>query len=74
MSAESSPVVSDAAPGWFGKLPGMGDFAHRRLPEDFRDAWERWLRNGLARLRVLHQNWTERYLEAPSGALCWATA
>ncbi|MDM0109038.1 type VI secretion system-associated protein TagF [Variovorax sp. J22R24] len=65
MSAESSPVVSDAAPGWFGKLPGMADFAHRRLPDDFRDAWERWLRHGLARLRVTHQDWTERYLEAP---------
>ena len=37
MSGESSPVVSGAAPGWFGKLPGMGDFAHRRLPEEFRD-------------------------------------
>jgi len=65
VSAESSPVVSDAAPGWFGKLPGMGDFAHRRLPEDFREVWERWLRNGLARLRVIHQGWSERYLEAP---------
>ena len=21
----------DALPGWYGKLPGMGDFAHRRL-------------------------------------------
>lgn len=65
MGSESSPVVSGAAPGWFGKLPGMGDFAHRRLPEEFRDAWARWLNAGLARLRVLHQNWTERYLEAP---------
>ncbi|MBU1359185.1 MAG: type VI secretion system-associated protein TagF [Gammaproteobacteria bacterium] len=52
-------------PGWFGKLPGMGDFAHRRLSEAFREAWDRWLQVGLARLRVLHADWTEHYLKAP---------
>ncbi|MBT2321719.1 type VI secretion system-associated protein TagF [Variovorax paradoxus] len=53
------------APGWFGKLPGMGDFANRRLPETFRDAWDRWLQQGLARLRMSHEDWSERYLKAP---------
>ena len=38
-----SDAASNMAPGWFGKLPGMGDFAHRRLPEPFRSAWDRWL-------------------------------
>lgn len=52
-------------PGWFGKLPGMGDFAHRRVPEAFRDAWDRWLQNGLARLRTRHADWTDHYLNAP---------
>lgn len=56
---------STAAPGWFGKLPGMGDFAQRRMPIAFRNAWDRWLQNGLARLRARHPDWTERYLKAP---------
>jgi len=52
-------------PGWFGKLPGMGDFAHRRLPDSFRAPWDRWLQEGFAQLRVRHDDWTERYLEGP---------
>ncbi|MFC5607057.1 type VI secretion system-associated protein TagF [Variovorax soli] len=52
-------------PGWYGKLPGMGDFAHRRLPDDFRHAWDRWLQGGLTQLRSRHADWTERYLQAP---------
>ncbi|HJS03240.1 MAG TPA: type VI secretion system-associated protein TagF [Variovorax sp.] len=56
---------STIAPGWFGKLPGMGDFAQRRMPELFREPWDRWLQNGLAKLRARHTDWTERYLKAP---------
>ncbi|MDQ0082521.1 type VI secretion system protein ImpM [Variovorax boronicumulans] len=66
--AASSPsplFASTALPGWFGKLPGMGDFAHRRLPEAFRAVWDQWLQRGMARLRDRHADWTERYLEAP---------
>lgn len=65
MNGDGELVVSGAAPAWFGKLPGMGDLAHRRLPDAFRDAWDRWLKNGLARLRVRHDDWTDRYLKAP---------
>ncbi|MFS2101511.1 type VI secretion system-associated protein TagF [Variovorax sp. Varisp85] len=67
MSVESSSPLfaSTALPGWFGKLPGMGDFAHRRLPESFRAVWDQWLQRGMARLRDRHADWTERYLEAP---------
>ena len=67
MSVESSSPLfaSTALPGWFGKLPGMGDFAHRRLPEPFRAVWDQWLQRGMARLRDRHADWTERYLEAP---------
>lgn len=63
--AASSPFVSTELPGWYGKLPGMGDFAHRRLPETFRSVWDAWLQRGLAGLRDRHADWTERYLEAP---------
>lgn len=67
-SSSSSSVFassSDALPGWFGKLPGMGDFAHRRLPESFRSVWDQWLQRGLARLKDRHADWTAHYLEAP---------
>ncbi|WP_261218116.1 type VI secretion system-associated protein TagF [Variovorax sp. CY25R-8] len=57
--------ASTQLPGWFGKLPGMGDFAHRRLPESFRGVWDAWLQRGLARLRDRHADWTSHYLEAP---------
>jgi type VI secretion system protein ImpM len=65
VNGEADTVVTGAAPGWLGKLPGMDDFAHRRLPDGFIETWDRWLRNGLGRLGVHHQGWTERYLEAP---------
>jgi type VI secretion system protein ImpM len=59
--------VNDAValPGWFGKLPGMGDFAHRRLPESFRSVWDHWLQRGLARLKDRHADWISHYLQAP---------
>lgn len=52
-------------PGWFGKLPGMGDFAHRRLPDAFRERWDHWLQVGLTQMRQQHSDWTARYLEGP---------
>jgi type VI secretion system protein ImpM len=52
-------------PGWFGKLPGMGDFAHRRLPDSFRSVWDHWLQRGLARLKDRHADWMSHYLQAP---------
>ena len=63
--SSSSIFASAELPGWFGKLPGMGDFAHRRLPEAFRSVWDQWLQRGLARLKDRHADWVERYLEAP---------
>ncbi|WP_307644840.1 type VI secretion system-associated protein TagF [Variovorax boronicumulans] len=64
-TSSSSLFTSTELPGWFGKLPGMGDFAHRRLPESFRTVWDQWLQRGLARLRDRHADWTAHYLEAP---------
>jgi len=65
VSTTQDPLQAPGAPGWFGKLPGMGDFAHRRLPEAFRDTWDRWLQTGFARLRLHCPDWTDRYLKAP---------
>ena len=52
-------------PGWYGKLPGMGDFAQRRLPEQFRSVWDNWLQAGLFELQSRQPDWVERYLESP---------
>ena len=30
-----SEATLNPAPGWFGKLPHLGDFASRRLPDTF---------------------------------------
>ncbi|MGR4868916.1 type VI secretion system-associated protein TagF [Variovorax sp. LARHSF232] len=61
----TSGFAEDSLPGWYGKLPGMGDFAHRRLPDEFRHAWDHWLQGGLTQLRARHADWTEHYLQAP---------
>ena len=58
-------LVSTQVPGWFGKLPGSGDFAARRLPESARLQLDGWLQAGLQRLRERHSDWTARYLESP---------
>jgi type VI secretion system protein ImpM len=50
-------------PGWYGKLPGTGDFAQRRLPTRFVSSWDRWLQSGFEYLRGVRQNWESNYLE-----------
>jgi type VI secretion system protein ImpM len=54
------------APGWFGKLPSLGDFASRRLPHAFVQPWDHWLQRGLSAARAeLGERWLETYLVAP---------
>ena len=65
MREKTSTLFSGAAPGWLGRLPGMGDFSHRRLPQSFREAWGRWLRGGISQMQLSHPHWPEHYLEAP---------
>jgi type VI secretion system protein ImpM len=50
-------------PGWYGKLPGTGDFAQRRLPARFVSNWDRWLQSGFEYLRGVRQDWQSHYLE-----------
>lgn len=53
-------------PGWYGKLPTLGDFASRRLEPGWIDAWDGWLSEGLAALREgLGDAWVEGYLASP---------
>jgi type VI secretion system protein ImpM len=52
--------------GWFGKIPGLGDFASRRLPDTFVRRWDDWLQRGLLHARSDQGDaWIERYLVAP---------
>lgn len=61
MSALASP-----SPGWWGKLPALGDFASRRLPPAFVQRWDDWLQRGLAACREgLGEAWLQAYLVAP---------
>jgi type VI secretion system protein ImpM len=61
----SEPALTPA-PGWYGKLPALGDFASRRLPPAFIQAWDDWLQQGLATARdEWGSRWLERYLVAP---------
>ncbi len=52
-------------PGWFGKLPGSGDFVHRRLEPAFIVRWDAWLQHEMLVMRQRHPEWVESYLTAP---------
>jgi type VI secretion system protein ImpM len=53
--------------GWFGKMPALGDFASRRLPDAWIAAWDDWLRHELATLRdeLDDDAWLALYMVAP---------
>jgi len=60
-------VSAPAPPGWHGKLPSLGDFASRRLPQSFIEPWDGWLAAGLLALReAAPQQWLDAYLGSPS--------
>jgi type VI secretion system protein ImpM len=67
--------------GFFGKMPGRGDFVRRDLPNAFVDTWDEWLTECIARSRAaLGHHWTDAWLCAPvwrfalGGGLCGPTA
>lgn len=61
-----APPGEPSAPGWYGKLPSLGDFASRRLPHGFIQAWDTWLQAGLDATRgALGPRWEQCYLTAP---------
>lgn len=56
----------DTVPGWYGKLPTLGDFASRRLGPEFIEPWDLWLGDGLAAQRdALGEAWLDAYLNSP---------
>ncbi len=53
-------------PGFYGKLPGLGDFVTRRLPAEFIQPWDLWLRESLASSQgQLGDAWLDIYLTSP---------
>jgi type VI secretion system protein ImpM len=53
-------------PGWYGKLPSLGDFASRRLDADAVSLWDDWLSTAMVGLREAAQaDWLASYLRAP---------
>jgi type VI secretion system protein ImpM len=59
------PSHGSDLPAWFGKLPGMGDFAQRRMAAHFLQAWDDWLQSELSHIKIRHQDWLAHYLDAP---------
>jgi len=54
------------APGWFGKLPALGDFASRRLPDAFVAICDAWIQQGLAQGQLTWgSRWLPLYLRSP---------
>jgi type VI secretion system protein ImpM len=61
-------LASDVAtiPGWYGKLPSLGDFASRRLEADFIEPWDLWLGESLqAQREAMGDAWLDAYLQSP---------
>lgn len=60
-------MPTSSPPGWYGKLPTLGDFAQRRMDPGFLAAWDGWLAAGLLDLqRRLPATWLDAYLASPS--------
>jgi type VI secretion system protein ImpM len=67
-----APVRTEV-PGWFGKLPMLGDFASRRLPPAAVSVCDAWLSGGLSASQAqLGVDWLEAYLSAPLWSFAWA--
>lgn len=62
-----SDLAAAMVPGWYGKLPSLGDFASRRLEPAFIEPWDLWLADGLAAQREqLGEAWLDGYLASPT--------
>jgi type VI secretion system protein ImpM len=64
ISAGAAPQEFSA--GWYGKIPGTGDFIARRMPPSFSEAWDRWLQGAIAGSRDrLGGRWRDTFLSMP---------
>jgi type VI secretion system protein ImpM len=61
-SSGSEPTAT----GFYGKLPSLGDFITRRLPAQFVQPWDHWLRGSVAASQAqLASSWLDHYLTSP---------
>jgi type VI secretion system protein ImpM len=71
------------AVGWYGKIPGTGDFIARRVPASFSEPWDRWLQSAIdGSKQRLGARWRDTFLSMPAwrfalapgviGAHAWA--
>jgi type VI secretion system protein ImpM len=71
------------AVGWYGKIPGTGDFIARRVPASFSEPWDRWLQGAIEGSKQrLGARWRDAFLSMPAwrfalgpgviGANAWA--
>jgi len=65
--ALGAPTAEETGlPGWYGKMPNLGDFASRRLPSRFIVPWDDWLQRSLTGSRALMgESWLATYLTSP---------
>jgi type VI secretion system protein ImpM len=57
---------SELIPGWYGKIPSLGDFASRRLSQQFLSVWDNWLQHALTASRtLLGAGWLDIYMNSP---------
>jgi type VI secretion system protein ImpM len=65
-------MAGETAPGWYGKLAMLGDFASRRLDAPWVQACDQWLSAGLqASRQALGERWLSAYLSAPVWRFAW---
>ncbi|MBE2294186.1 MAG: type VI secretion system-associated protein TagF [Phycisphaerales bacterium] len=61
-----NPTAEQSTTGFFGKLPGRGDFIGRHLPKSFLGPWDDWLQAAIAHSRrQLGESWREYYCTSP---------
>lgn len=59
-------MSTDVAVGFYGKLPSLGDFVGRGVPEQVVERWDHWLQESVAASRTsLGERWLDLYLTAP---------
>lgn len=59
----TSPIQPQGLIGWYGKLPFIGDFVAKNLPDSFVAPWDEWLRAGISQGREIHgDQWDELFL------------
>ncbi len=59
-------MIKNDKVGFYGKLPVIGDFVSRRLPNEFISSWDGWLQSAIAASREeLGDDWLNSYLTSP---------